>query len=146
LDTIATDFHKQYPTIQIGPTQCGAGDQEFTEALLARIAAGNPPDATVLWTSPAALAARGALQPLDDLMQASQYARVENWPSAVLASCRFQGKTYGLPVTAGSCGLSYNREMFEERGIPAGQDDVPTTWDELRQLSKEFTYWTGGEA
>ena len=143
LDTIATDFHKQHPNIQIGPTQCGAGDQEFTEVLFARIAAGNPPDATVLWTSPAALAARGALQPLDDLMQASQYARVENWPSAVLASCRFQGKTYGLPVTAGSCGLWYNREMFELRGIPAGQDEVPTTWDELRRLSKEFTYWTG---
>src|SRR4029453_2858003 len=44
-DTIATDFHTQYPNIQIGPTQCGAGDQEFTEVLFARIAAGNPPDA-----------------------------------------------------------------------------------------------------
>jgi ABC-type glycerol-3-phosphate transport system substrate-binding protein len=61
----------------------------------------------------------------------------------VLASCRFQGKTYGLPVTAGSCGLCYNREMFEQRGIPSGRDDFPKTWDELRRLSKEFTFWKG---
>jgi multiple sugar transport system substrate-binding protein len=33
--------------------------------------------------------------------------------------------------------------MFEQRGIPAGRNEVPTTWDELRRLSKEFTYWTG---
>jgi multiple sugar transport system substrate-binding protein len=142
-DTIAKDFHKDYPSIHIGPTQCGAGEQEFTEVLLARIAAGNPPDATILWTSPAALAARGSLQPLDDLMQTAQYAQVENWPPAVLASCRFQGKTYGLPVTAGSCGMWYNRDLFEQKGIPAGRDDFPKTWDELRRLSKELTFWKG---
>src|SRR5919108_3241292 len=141
LDTIARDFEQHHPSIAIAATQCGTGEQEFNEVLLARVAAGNPPDATILWTSPAALAARGALQPLDDLMQTAQYARVENWPSAVLASCRFQGKTYGLPVTAGSCGLWYNREMFERKGIPAGRDDFPKTWAELRRLSKEFTSW-----
>jgi multiple sugar transport system substrate-binding protein len=143
LDAIAQDFQHHHPSIHIGPTQCGAGEQAFTEVLLARIAAGNPPDATILWTSPAALAARGSLQPLDRLMQTAQYAQVENWLPAVLASCRFEGKTYGLPVTAGSCGLWYNQEMFETRGIPAGRDDFPKTWDELRRLSKEFTVWKG---
>ncbi len=87
--------------------------------MLARIAAGIPPDATLLWTSPAALAARGSLLPLDALMQQARYAPAENWPPAVLASCQFAGKTYGLPVTAGSCGLWYNRDMFERKGIPA---------------------------
>jgi multiple sugar transport system substrate-binding protein len=142
-DSIAQDFHTHYPSIRLGPIQCGTGGQEFTEVLLARIAAGNPPDATILWTSPAALAARGSLQALDDLMQTAQYAQAENWPPAVLASCQFQGKTYGLPVTAGSCGMWYNRDMFEQKGIPAGRDDFPKTWSELRRLSKEFTFWKG---
>jgi multiple sugar transport system substrate-binding protein len=141
LDAIAKDFQQRSPSIQVGPTQCGTGQQEFTEVLLARIAADNAPDAAILWTSPAALAARGALQPLDQLMQTAQYARAENWPPAVLASCRFEGKTYGLPVTAGSCGLWYNQELFERKGIPAGRTDFPKTWDELRWLSKEFTFW-----
>src|SRR5206468_942648 len=67
------------------------------EVLLARIAAGNPPDATVLWTSPTALAARGSLLPFDALMQKARYGQAENWPPAVLASCWFAGKTYGQP-------------------------------------------------
>jgi multiple sugar transport system substrate-binding protein len=143
LDSIAKDFQEHHPSIHIGPTQCGGGggEQGFTEVLLAQIAAGNPPDAAILWTSPAALAARGSLEALDELMQTALYAHAANWPPAILASCRFEGKTYGLPVTAGSCGLWYNREMFERKGIPAGRDDFPKTWAELRRLSKEFTSW-----
>lgn len=129
-DAIARDFEPHHPSIAIAATQCGTGEQEFNEVLLARIAAGNPPDATVLWTSPAALAARGALLPLDALMQQARYAQAENWPSAVLASCRFAGQTYGLPVTAGSCGLWYNRDMFEHKGIPASREDFPKNWDD----------------
>jgi len=143
LDAIAQDFQQQFPTIQIAPTQCGTGEQDFTEVLLARIAADHAPDATILWTSPAALAARGALQPLDQFMQTAQYAVAENWPPAVLASCRLAGQIYGLPVTAGSCGLWYNREMFEHKGIPVGRDAFPKTWDDLRRLSREFTVWKG---
>ena len=141
LDAIAADFHDHYPSLSVGPTQCGAGEQEFTEVLLARVAAGNPPDAALLWTSPAALGARGSLLPLDELMRRAQYAQAENWPAAVLASCRFEGKTYGLPITAGSCALCYNRDLFEQRGIPSGRNDFPKTWDELRRLSREFTVW-----
>ena len=63
MDAIAREFERHHPNIALAETQCGAGEQEFNEVLLARIAAGNPPDAAVLWTSPAALAARGALLP-----------------------------------------------------------------------------------
>ena len=143
LDDIARDFETHNSRIHIAETQCGTGEQDFTEVLLARIAAGNPPDVTILWTSPAALAARGSLLPLDAWMRQAQYAQAENWPPAVLASCRFEGKTYGLPVTAGSCGIWYNRDMFEQKGLPAGRDDFPKTWDELRRLSQAFTFWKG---
>jgi multiple sugar transport system substrate-binding protein len=143
LDAIAQDFERRHPHIHLAPTQCGVGEQAFTEVLLARIAAGIPPDAAILWTSPAALAARGALHPLDESMRRAQYAQAENWPPALLASCRFAGRTYGLPVTAGSCGIWYNRDLFERKGIPAGRDDFPKTWDELRRLSKAFTAWKG---
>ena len=143
LDAIARDFEQHHPNIAIAETQCGTGEQEFNEVLLARIAAGNPPDATVLWTSPAALAARGALLPLDALMQQARYAPAENWPPAVLASCRFAGKTYGLPVTrvrvvSGTTGI-----CSSTRASPPGRDDFPKSWDELRRLSKEFTVWKG---
>jgi hypothetical protein len=55
--------------IVIVETQCRRCKQEFNKVLLARIPAGHPPDAMVLWTFPAALAARSSLLPLDALMQ-----------------------------------------------------------------------------
>jgi len=33
--------------------------------------------------------------------------------------------------------------MFERKGIPAGRDDFPRSWDALRWLSQEFTFWKG---
>lgn len=38
-------FTKANPSITFNEVQCGTGEQNFQEALLARIAAGNPPDA-----------------------------------------------------------------------------------------------------
>ena len=142
-ETIASNFEALNPDIDIGETQCGTGEQSFDEVLLARIAAGNPPDATVLWTSPIGLAARGSLEPLDELMASSQYSQVQNWPEGVLASCQYGGKTYGLPATAGAYSLFYNQELFESKGIPTDRESFPKTWDELRALSKEFTVYNG---
>ena len=140
---IMNTYSKANPQISFEEIQCGTGDQAFEEVLLARIAAGNPPDATILWVSPIALGARGSLYPLDEMMAISRYAQKENWPDAVLASCVFNGKTYGLPVAAGTYGIWYNQELFEKMGIPSEPKDFPKTWDELRRLSKEFVKWNG---
>jgi len=134
-------FTRANPNITFNEVQCGTGDQNFREVLLARIAAGNPPDAVALYVSPIALGARGALVALDEMLPSSKYAQVENWPPEVIASCQFNGKTWGLPVTIDTYGMWYNQEWFEEKGIPAEPEDFPKTWDELRSLSKEFTRW-----
>jgi multiple sugar transport system substrate-binding protein len=141
--TISEDYEKLHPNIDIAEVQCGTGDQNFKEVLLARIAAGNPPDSTIIWDSPIALGARGSLEALDDLMQTAQFAQKENWPAPVLASCQFAGKTWGLPVAAGTYAIWYNDEWFEEKGIPFKREEFPKTWDDLRRLSKEFTHWNG---
>lgn len=140
---ISKDFMAKNPSIKMADVQCGAGDQNFTEVLLARIAAGNPPDTTIIWDSPVSMAARGALEPLDDLMKSSQYSQVDKWPTGVLASCQWQGKTFGLPTAAGTYAIYYNAGAFEKKGIPNKREDFPKTWDDLRKISKEFTVWNG---
>ena len=125
-----------------GSLQCGIGAAtEFSQALLAAIAGGNPPDVTVLWDSPIALGSQGAFVALDDYMAKSSVINAENWPGALLASCQFKGQTFGLPVAAGTFGMLYNQEMFEAKGIPSDRASFPKTWDELRKLSKELTKW-----
>jgi multiple sugar transport system substrate-binding protein len=140
---IAEAYEKLHTNVDIAEIQCGTGEQSFKEVLLARIAAGNPPDATILWDSPIALSARGSLESLDDLMQTSEFSQVENWPPAVLASCQYGGKTWGLPVAAGTYAMWYNQELFAAKGIPSDRESFPKTWDDLRKLSKEFTHWNG---
>jgi len=145
LNGIGQGFTKLHPTIHVDKVMCGAGSQDFLTLLLTRIAAGNPPDATVAWNSPASLGVQGALLPLDDLMAKSPRSQAKNWPSGVLASCQWNGKTYGLPATAGAYALWYNQDWFEAKGIPSSRDKFPKTWDDLRKLSKEFTHWQGGK-
>jgi ABC-type glycerol-3-phosphate transport system substrate-binding protein len=141
--TIAENYMAQNPDIIMNETQCNPTGENYTEVLLANIAAGDPPDATIVWSSPVTYAVRGALEPLDDAMATSQNSGVENWPPGVLASCQWQGVTYGLPAAAAPYAMYYNVDMFEAAGIPSDPAEFPKTWDELRALSKEFTQWDG---
>lgn len=140
---IANDFTKLHPNIAISKAQCYSGQQGYRLVLLARIAAGNPPDATIWWDSPVSLGAVGAVEPLDDLMAKSKYSRVKEWPASALASCQFGGKTWGLPLTGSPYGVWYNADWFAKKGISTSRDKFPKTWDDLRALSKEFTQWKG---
>lgn len=140
---IAANFMEANPNIVMGDTQCNPSGENYNEVLFANIAAGNPPDATIVWSSPVTYATRGALLPLDDYMAASQNSQVENWPAGVLASCQHEGKIYGLPTAAAPFAMYYNTDMFEAAGISTAREDFPKTWDEMRRLSKEFTRWNG---
>ena len=141
--TIADAYMKENPGVKVGAAQCGAGDQNFMEVFLARVAAGNPPDVSIIWDSPASLGVRGALEPLDDLMKSSKNSMSENWPAGVLSSCQFNGKTYGLPISASAYAMFFCPKIFEAKGIKMTRDAFPKTWKELRDLSKEFTVWDG---
>ncbi|HEX7735675.1 MAG TPA: sugar ABC transporter substrate-binding protein [Ktedonobacteraceae bacterium] len=142
-DDAGKAFTLAHPDITFAPVTCGTGKQDFNEALLARIAAGNPPDVVILWGSPVALGARHALQALDSYMPGSQHCQTSKWPSGALASCQFKGSTYGFPLLAGTYVMWYNQDWFDQKGISSKREDFPKTWDELRRLSKEFTHWNG---
>jgi len=142
-DTIGANFTALQPNITV-TKECNAGGvEDYNTVLQAAIAAGNPPDSTIIWTSPVTYAAVNGVEALDDMMAASQYSQLANWPPAVLASCQWKGKVYGLPVAAGSYGVFYNQEAFEAKGIPSARADFPKTWDEIRRLSAEFVQWDG---
>ena len=142
-DTIGANFTKVEPGIYVIKDCNSGGVADYNTVLQADIAAGNPPDSTIIWTSPVTYAAVNAVLPLDDLMAGSKYSLVANWPSAVLASCQWQGKTYGLPVTAGAYGIFYNADAFAAKGIPTDRASFPKTWDDLKKLSAEFVKWDG---
>lgn len=132
-------------TVEYEITGGPPGGGEYTEILLARIAAGTPPNTATTWDTPAQFAARGSLSQLDDFMENAQYATHDAFFEGPLNSCRWQGNVYGLPASAGAGCIIYNRELFEEAGIPTDRDSFPTTWEGLRDLSAQLTDWADGD-
>jgi len=139
---IAATYTSEHPD-SIVEVQCGSDMEQFTERFLGAIAAGNPPEANVIWDTPVSFGVQGALREIQDMMPSGEYTPVENWPAGVLASVQFGDKIYGLPYTAGSYAIWYNPEMMEAKGIPSDPASFPKTWDEMRAMSKEFTQWDG---
>lgn len=135
-------FVKENPDIaveRVGPE----ANANLQEALLARVAAGNPPDTSTIYSTPAELAAQGSLMAIDEFMATAKLATKDAFFAAPLKSCQWQGKTYGLPSSAGAGAIFLNVAKFKEKGISTKRADFPKTWDEVKALSKEFTVKKG---
>lgn len=112
------------PTIENLPS---VGDDKTIRALVA----GAPPDLFTL-RDPAALgamAANGALCPLDDWFQAAGM-RSEDFTPGALTQCRFRGKLYAIPYLLDCMVLLYNKKRVKE---------PPKTLEELEELCKRLT-------
>ncbi|HMP40448.1 MAG TPA: extracellular solute-binding protein, partial [Roseiflexaceae bacterium] len=138
------EFERQYPNITVDYENPGMGDA-YVEGLLARIAGGNPPDVATLYEPPVEFAARGSLLAIDDYMSSAATARPDAFFSAPLKSCQWQGKTYGLPSSAGAGAIYMNSGMFAAQGISTDRDAFPKTWDDLKALSGEFVVGDGAD-
>lgn len=53
----------------------------------------------------------------------------------------YNDKTYSLPISGGTMGLLYNKDMFKKAGIVDGDGNPipPETWDEFRETAKKLT-------
>lgn len=144
---IVDGFKEMYPNIEVEYEITGGppGGGDYTEVMLARIAAGNPPNTATTWDPPAQFAARGSLTQLDSFMENAEYARPDAFFEGPMNSCRWQGGTFGLPASAGAGCMVYNVDMLDAAGIPSDRDSFPTTWDGLRELSAQLTDWNDGD-
>jgi len=144
---IVGDFEAMHPNIKVEYEISGGppGGGNLSEVMLSRIAAGNPPDTITLFDSPAQFGALGALAAIDDLMSGAQMARPDAFYENVLNTCKWQGGTYGLPASAAASAMFFNTEKFAEKGISMTRETFPSTWDDLRSLSDQFTVMENGE-
>jgi multiple sugar transport system substrate-binding protein len=107
------------------------------EKLLTAVAGGTAPNTmTSIWT--ADLAMRGALLPMDDMMDATGFDR-ENFYDAQWTRTSWDGKIYGVPgvESAFIVGLGWNKGLFEKAGLDP--DMPPTTLEELKAFSDQIT-------
>ncbi|WP_406305442.1 extracellular solute-binding protein [Streptomyces sp. NBC_00885] len=83
--------------------------------------------AEVGWT--ASWAKSQFLAPLDGTDAIKQ---TEDITPSLLKQAQYEGKTYGAPFVTDSLGLMWNKEILKK----AGFDKAPTTWEEIKTVSK----------
>ncbi|MFP3466470.1 extracellular solute-binding protein [Leifsonia sp. SIMBA_070] len=136
-DSQVKAFEKANPTIDLKPTET-AWDAQTFQAL---VAGGNLPDVqSVPFTEPQGLIARKQVADLSDALKETKLISQLN-PTVLKVAQDSSGKTYGVPTSAYSVGLIYNRDLFTKAGLDP--DKPPTTWDEVRTDAKQIAEKTG---
>jgi len=130
-------FNKQSPTIKVQLERLPGGWDEFTQKMMARIAAGSPSDIGRM--SPVFMAGFekvGALVDLMPFIEEEKFDLAQYWESAINAYKK-EGRMYGFPAGIYTQAAFYNKSLFEEAGLPY----PPTDWkDDTWNVSKMVEY------
>ncbi len=133
LEQIIANFEATYPGVTV------RWEDVPWDGLQARVrnsfSAGNPPDvANISWSWIAEFAGAGLLQSTDDLMRDYPHLRGQFVDSAWTTG-NFQGVSYHVPWYLGlSDFVGFNRSLLAECDLT--EDDLPTTWFELRDFAR----------
>lgn len=127
-------FESQNPGVKVVPALVPAG--QYEEKLLIDMAGGGAPDLAPVFTNMLPKLMRlGLLEPLDD------YLATVDWKDNLLPVqkvAQYNGKTYGVVLTASPNGLIYNKQLLDKAGV-----GVPTTPEEMLEAARKVKQVTG---
>jgi len=90
------------------------------------------------------LAKNGQLYDLDAVVKQDEFDLNDFLPSVIdLLKARGGGKLFGLSPNFTSQALYYNKDLFDQYGIPYPKDDM--SWDEVIQLAARFPVKKSGD-
>lgn len=111
--------------------------EDFFTVLEKAFKNGNPPDIFYMDAQSAyQFESKGLLLPLNDLMQKYQVRPDEFYPN-LLRAFQYNVRTYGIPKDFNTLGLFYNKEIFDENGVP--YPDETWNWDTLAEAAAKLT-------
>ncbi|WP_281998608.1 ABC transporter substrate-binding protein [Priestia flexa] len=126
--TIA-EFEKKHPEISVKHEVI---TDQYMDILKTRLIGGNGPDVFYLDALEApGLIETGIVENLNPYV--TEKFDVEDFETPMLKAFQKDGKTYGFPKDYSTLALFYNEKLFKKGGV-----EVPTTWDELIEVSKVF--------
>ncbi|WP_344056112.1 ABC transporter substrate-binding protein, partial [Microbacterium lacus] len=76
----------------------------------------------------------GALLPLDSFIDADEVYDIDDFPDALQEYSKYDGVTYGVPLSTEPFVNFYRTDLFEELGL-----ELPTTWEEVNEQAAEFS-------
>lgn len=81
-------------------------------------------------------ASNGMLMPMDDKVKADNLD-LSKYPQGLIDLYTVEGALYGIPKDWDLTALWYNKQIFDEKGIPYPSDEW--TWDDMVEASKKLT-------
>ncbi len=142
-DKMVAEFNAANPGIVVEWISGGQGDEREAK-FTAMVAGGTPPDVFASWQAAGFgdYAARNLGLDLKPYVDASTELDLSTIPAALLKTYEREGKLLGIPFASGASYLFYNKNAFDEAGLPyptTNWDDPNWTWEAWIDLAKQLT-------
>jgi len=142
ITSAVAEWQKDHPDIDVRIEHTNYGD--YVSKILTRIAGGTPPD--IIFTEVDIFASfyeKAAFMDLTPLIQSDPSFKIDDFFPEVVKRFTRDGKIYCIPRdTAPFACVFYNKDLFDEAGIPYPNDDW--TWQDLLETAKKLTRISDG--
>lgn len=129
-------FEKQNPDIKVEIENVAY--QAYWEKILTMIAGGESPDLVFMESRRLpAFVIRNGITPMDELIKQDKDIKLNDFYAIALESCKMNGRLYGLPNDIAVVVLFYNKDMFDQEGVPYPKDGW--TWDDFIKTGQLLT-------
>lgn len=143
-EPLMEQFQEANPDVMVEPIWEPGGAIEIQTKLLTLIAAGDAPD--VYWAhsyTNAGQAKRSIQMDLTDMIESDPNVNPDDFLAAAWADFNINGKQIGFPRETTSTIIIYNKQRFEEKGLPLPTDNW--TWADFEQAAATMTEGEGAE-
>lgn len=146
MKSIITDFNNSQDTYYVKGT--GFSFWDYWDKINIAISSRTAPDIGLSTIDDVeSRASQGVLYNISDLMANDEsntnVIDLAEFRESQLSFARYDNDLYAMPFSATTRALYYNIDMFESIGLT--EDDVPTTWSELKTIAKMFDVVEGGD-
>src|SRR5688572_7213030 len=142
-ETLVAAFEEAHPAIDVEllhvPSQA-----DYRQRLGTDFAAGTPADVVLInYRRYAPFAERGVLEPLEPYLEQSTLISEEDFYPETLEPFRYNGQIMCIPQNLSSLVVYYNKNLFDEAGVPYPADDW--SWEQFLQTAQALTKDTDGD-
>ena len=132
--TLIERFETEYPNVTIKMTEIP--EDNYATKMDTALAAGRPPDLGLVY-EPRWLKA-GAVQSLDDMIE-SEGIDLSTFNQNAMSGCRYEDVVYCVGSYTGAVLIFYNKELFDEAGVPYPSATEPMSIDEFGAISAQLS-------
>jgi multiple sugar transport system substrate-binding protein len=136
------EFERRNPDIRID--NINIPNSDYFVKLLSMAAANAAPDMALFDTMNFSnYVSRGLLLDLTPYLERDRDISLDDFFSTAVERCRYKGRIFGIPTDTAVALPFYNKDLFDQAGIPYPDDDW--TWDDLLSTAKRLTRDTNGD-